>query len=109
MREAGSKIVKGVSETLLGMMSPESAMGKFVLVFNRVYSDGHCASELRAEARRPALLRRQPRVSNEPHAQLPQQRDVHPRDERAKGIDGRISRDEVVDGKLLFEVTVTYD
>jgi hypothetical protein len=27
----------------------------------------------------------------------------------AKGVDGRISKDEVVDGKLVFEATVTYD
>jgi hypothetical protein len=109
MREAGSVIVRGIYKFLLGLVSPESAVGKFVVVYNRVYSEGHCEI-----------------VQNEPGRIVLRYCDASPvfrtnlthnflssamfvlELNGAKDVDGRISRDEVVGGKIVFEVTVTY-
>jgi hypothetical protein len=109
MREAGSVIVRGIYKFLLGLVSPESAVGKFVVVYNRVYSEGHCEI-----------------VRNEPGQIVLRYCDASPvfranlthnflssamfilELNGAKDVDGRISRDEVVAGKIVFEVTVTY-
>jgi hypothetical protein len=109
MREAGSKIVRGIYKVLLGMLSPESAMGKFVVVYNRVYSEGRCelvsfkpnCVVLRYGGARPAFR------TNLTHNFVTSAMFILEMN-GAKGIDGRISRDEVVNGKLVFEVTVTY-
>jgi hypothetical protein len=109
MREAGSKIVKGIYKFLLGMMSPESAMGKFVLVYNRVYSEGHCEI-VTVEPKRVVLRYVDARPAfrtNLTHNFLASAIFILEMN-GAKNVDGRISRDEVVDGKLVFEVTATY-
>jgi hypothetical protein len=109
MREAGSKIVKGIYKFLLGLLSPESAMEKFVLVYNRVYSEGHC--ELVTSEKGHVVLRYcdcSPIFrTNLTHNFLASAMFILEMN-RAKDIDGRISRDEIVDGKLVFEVTLTY-
>ena len=110
MREAGSKIVKGIYKFLLGLMSPESAMTKFVTVYNRVYSEGHC--ELVKSEKGHVVLRYcdcSPVFrTNLTHNFLASAIFILEMN-GAKGIDGRISRDEVEGGKLVFEVTLTYD
>jgi hypothetical protein len=109
MREAGSKIVKGIYKFLLGLMSPESAMGKFVLVYNRVYSEGHC--ELVTQDKGHVVLRYcdcSPVFrTNLTHNFLASAIFILEMN-GAKNIDGRISRDEVEGGKLVFEVSLTY-
>ena len=109
MREAGSKIVKGIYKFLLGLMSPESAMGKFVLVYNRVYSEGHC--ELVTSEKGRVVLRYcdcSPIFrTNLTHNFLASAIFILEMN-GAKNIDGRISRAEVENGKLVFEVSVTY-
>jgi hypothetical protein len=109
MREAGSKIVKGIYKFLLGLLSPESAMEKFVLVYNRVYSEGHC--ELVTSEKGHVVIRYSDCSpvfrTNLTHNFLASAMFILEMN-RAKDIDGRISRDEIVDGKLVFEVTLTY-
>jgi hypothetical protein len=109
MREAGSKIVKGIYKFLLGLMSPESAMGKFVTVYNRVYSEGHC--ELVTSDQGHVVLRYcdcSPAFrTNLAHNFLASAIFILEMN-GAKSVDGRISRDEVESGKLVFEVTLTY-
>ncbi len=109
MREAGSKIVKGIYKFLLGMLSPESAMGKFVVVYNRVYSDGHCEL-VSCDAGRVVLryCDASPAFrTNLTHNFLASAMFILEMN-GAKDIDGSITRDEVEDGKLCFEVTLTY-
>jgi hypothetical protein len=109
LRESGPAIVRGAYKFLLGLLSPQSVIEKAVLVFNRLYSEGRF--EL---------------VKNEPHMAVVQYRDgsaefrTNVRNHfptgfifllelnRAKDVDARISRDEITDGKLLIEVTLTY-
>lgn len=109
MREAGSAIVRGAYKFLLGLFSPESAVEKFVIVYNRVYSEGHCEIVENLPGR--AVLRycdaRPVFRTNLTHNFLTSAMFVLELN-GAKGIDGRISRDEVVGGKIVFEVTVTY-
>ncbi len=110
MREAGSKIVKGIYKFLLGLLSPESALGKFAVVYNRVYNEGRC--EIVSSERGHAVLRycdASPVFrTNLTHNFLTSAIFILELN-GAKNIDGRISRDEVVGGKLVFEVTVTYE
>jgi hypothetical protein len=109
LRESGPAIVRGAYKFLLGLLSPQSVIEKAVVVFNRLYSEGRF--EL---------------VKNEPHVAVVQYRDAGPEFRtnvrnhfptgfifllelnRAKNVDGRISHDEIVDGKLVIEVTLTY-
>jgi hypothetical protein len=109
MREAGSVIVRSIYKFLLGLVSPESAVSKFVVVYNRVYSEGRCEI-----------------VTNEPGRVVLRYCDCAPvfrtnlthnflssamfilELNGATGIDGHVSRDEVVSGKLVFEASVTY-
>jgi hypothetical protein len=110
LRESGPAIVRGAYKFLLGLLSPQSVIEKAVLVFNRLYSEGRF--EL---------------VKNEPHVAVVRYRDASPdfrtnvrnhfptgfifllELNRAKNVDGRISRDEIVDGKLVMEVTLSYE
>ncbi len=109
MREAGSAIVRGVYKFLLGLLSAESAVSKCVILYNRAYSEGHC--EVVANDKGRAVLRycdASPAFrTNLRHNFVTGVMFVLELN-GAKGVDGRISRDEIVDGKLVFEVTVTY-
>jgi hypothetical protein len=109
MREAGSVIIRGVYKFLLGLMSPESAVSKFVLLFNRVYSEGKCEVVTNEPGR--AVLRyceASPVFrTNLTHNFLSGGMFVLEMN-GAKGVDGRISRDEVVRGKIVFEITLTW-
>jgi hypothetical protein len=109
MREAGSAIVRGVYKFLLGLVSPENAVGKFVVVYNRVYSEGHC--EIVSNEKGRVVLRycdANPAFrTNLTHNFLASAMFILELN-GATGIDGHVSRDEVVEGKLVFEVTVTF-
>ncbi len=109
LRESGPAIVRGAYKFLLGLLSPQSVIEKAVVVFNRLYSEG-----------------RFDLVKNDAHVAIVQYRDASPEFRtnvrnhfptgfifllelnRAKNVDGRISRDEIVDGKILIEVTLTH-
>jgi hypothetical protein len=109
LRESGPAIVRGAYKFLLGLLSAQSVIEKAVVVFNRLYSEG------RFEI-----------VQNEPHQAVVRYRDASPdfrtntrnhfpttfifllELNRAKNVDARISRDEIVDGKLVMEVTLTH-
>ncbi len=109
MREAGSVIARGVYKFVLGLLSTESAADKCVILYNRAYSEGHC--EMVENKRGRAVLRycdASPAFrTNLKHNFLTGVMFVLELN-GAKGVDGRISRDETVDGKIVFEVTVTY-
>lgn len=109
MREAGSVIVRTIYKFVLSLVSPENAVEKFVVVYNRVYSEGHC--EIVSKEKGRVVLRycdASPVFrTNLTHNFLSSAMFILELN-KAMGIDGRISRDEVVDGKLVFEVTLTY-
>jgi hypothetical protein len=109
MREAGSATVRTVYKFLVGLMSARSVVEKAVVVLNRAYSEGQ------AEI-----------LSNEPGRAVVRYSNCRP-DLRtnlsnnfgiafivvlemngAKGIEAQCTRDEVVDGKLIYEVTIAY-
>jgi hypothetical protein len=109
MREAGSVIVRTIYKFVLSLVSPENAVEKFVVIYNRVYSEGRC--EIVSNEKGRAVLRycdASPVFrTNLTHNFLSSAIFILELN-KAMGIDGRISRDEVVDGKLVFEVTLTY-
>jgi hypothetical protein len=109
MREAGSVIVRGIYKFLLGLLSAESAVSKLVIVYSRSYSEGHC--EVLENAPGHAVLRysdASPQFrTNLTHNFLSGAMFVLELN-GAKGVDGHVSRDEVVGGKLVFEITLTY-
>jgi hypothetical protein len=109
MREAGSSTVRGVYKFLLAFMSPQGVIEKSLILYNRAYSEGHVEI-----------------LTNEPGRAVLRYCDASPAFRTslthnflsgimfllelkgAKFVDGRISRDEVVSGKLVFEISVTY-
>jgi hypothetical protein len=109
MREAGSAIVRGIYKFLLGMMSAQSTLEKCVIVYNRSYNQGHC--ELVSNAAGRAIVRycdASPGLrTNLRNNFLPSLLFVMELN-GAKGVDGHVSRDEIVDGKLVYEATLTY-
>jgi hypothetical protein len=109
MREAGSAIVRTVYKFLLSLVSPENAVEKFVVVYNRVYSEGHCEIVTNEKGRAVLRYRDASPVfrTNLTHNFLSSAMFILELN-KATGIDGHVSRDEVVDGKLVFEVTLTY-
>ena len=109
MREAGSVIVRGIYKFVLGLLSTESAIDKCVIIYNRAYSEGHC--EIVENESGHAVVRycdASPAFrTNLKHNFLSGVMFVLELN-GAKDVDGRISRDEVVDGKIVFEISVTY-
>jgi hypothetical protein len=109
MREAGSSIVRGIYKFLLGMMSAQSTLEKCVIVYNRTYNQGHC--ELVSNDKGRAVVRycdASPALrTNLKNNFLPSLLFVMELN-GAKGVDGHVSRDEIVDGKLVYEATLTY-
>ncbi len=85
MREAGSAIVRGIYKLLLGLMSPQSAVDKVVIIYSRVYSEGHC--EIVKNERGQAILRycdASPCLPEKPDPQLLEWRHVRARDEQGQ-------------------------
>jgi hypothetical protein len=109
MRESGPAIVRGAYKFLLGLLSPVTVIDKCSLVYNRAYSEGRC--EIVKNERGQAIVRYsgasadfRTNLRNNFVTGYMFVLELH----GAKGVDGRISRDEVVEGKLVFEVTITY-
>jgi hypothetical protein len=110
MREAGATIVRTVYKIILGLMNPRSVLEKATSILGRTYSEGRCEVVENKPGR--AVLRYcdcgpevRENLSNHFHTSLIFVLELN----GAKQVDARISRDEVVDGKLIFEVTVTYE
>jgi hypothetical protein len=109
MREAGSVILRSVYKFLLGMMSPKAIIEKAALIFGRTYSEGRCEV-----------------VENQPGRAVLRYCDCSPEVRSnlsnnfatgiifvlelsgAKNVEVSATRNEVVDGKLVFEITATY-
>jgi hypothetical protein len=110
MREAGSTTVRRIYKFVLGLMSPVSVLEKGAIIYNRAYSEGHCdvvekdsrRAVVRYSGASPAF--RTSLVNNFPSGLL-----FLLELNGAKNVDARISRDEVVEDKLVFEVTVLFD
>jgi hypothetical protein len=109
MREAGSSIVRGVYKFILGLMSPQRVVDKAALIYSRTYSEGQC--EVVANEPGRAVLRYckcspalRPNLVNNFPTSLVFVLELN----GAKGADATITRDEIVDGKLVFETTITY-
>jgi hypothetical protein len=109
MRDAGSAILKSLYKFVLGLLSPKSVIDKVTLVWNRAYNEGRCEvvenvpgrGVLRYAGASPAF-----RTTLVHHfgSAIAMVLELN----RAKDVEVRVSRDEVVDGKLVYDVTVTY-
>ena len=90
MREAGGSIVvKSIYKVLLNLIGPTTAIDRAVQIYNRAYSEGRC--EIIENARGRAVVRY---VDGRP----------------SSGCSSRTARTTwLVSGKLMFEVSVTYD
>jgi hypothetical protein len=110
MREAGSATVRKIYKFVLGFMSPLRVLEKGTIIYNRAYSEGHCEIVekdpqrvvIRYGGASPAF--RTSLTNNFPTGLL-----FLLELNGATNIDMRISRDEVVDDKLVFEVTLSFN
>jgi hypothetical protein len=109
MREGGSNTLRSIYKFMIGLMSPHGAISKALILYNRAYSEGHC--EIVENRPGKAVVR----YCDAPPAfrvtltnNLPSGLMFLLEMNGAKHVDGRINRDEIVNGKLVFEVTVTY-
>ncbi len=109
MREAGSRTIRTIYKFLLGLMSAKSSLEKAMILYNRVYSEGHF-EVVENEAGRAVLRYRDasPAFRTNVTHNFPSGLMFLLEQGGAKRVDAHISRDEIVGGKLLFEVTVTY-
>jgi|HubBroStandDraft_6_1064221.scaffolds.fasta_scaffold77468_3 hypothetical protein len=109
MREAGSRTVRTIYKFLLGMMSAKTTIEKSLILYNRVYSEGHFDAVENEVGR--AVLRysdASPAFRTNVTHNFPSGIMYLLEQCGAKRVDAHISRDQVVGGKLVFEVTVTY-
>jgi lipocalin len=109
MRESGPRIVRGAYKILLGLFSTVSVIEKGTIVFNRCYSEGRC--EIVKNERGEAVIRYRDaspdfrtNLRNNFMTGLMWVLELN----GARNVAGRISSDEIVEGKLVFEVTLTY-
>jgi hypothetical protein len=110
MREAGSATVRRIYKFVLGFMNPQSVLEKGTIIYNRAYNEGRC--EVVEKGPHRAVVRyggaspafRTSLVNNFPTGLL-----FLLELNGVKNIDAQISRDEVVDEKLVFEVTVVFN
>jgi hypothetical protein len=109
MREAGSAIVRGVYKFILGLMNATTVLEKAAVIFSRTYSEGRC--EVLDHTRGRAILRYSdcdPGLRNNLTHNFPTGIVFVLELNGVRRPEATISRNEVVDGKLVFEVTVTY-
>ncbi len=109
MREAGPRTIRTIYKFLLGLMSAKTAIGKAVVLYNRVYSDGHF-EVVENELGRAVVRYRDasPAFRTNVTHNFPSGLVFILEQTGAKHVDAHISRDQIVGGKLFFEVTVTY-
>jgi hypothetical protein len=109
LRESGPQAVRSVYKFLLGLMSSQSALDGAAVVWNRAYSEGRCQVVENEPGR--AVLRYcdcSPAFRTTLIHHFPAGTTFALELSGAKNVDVRISRDEVVNDKLTFEVTATY-
>jgi hypothetical protein len=109
MREAGSAIVRTVYKFMLGLLNPRTVIDKGVAIYRRVYSQGQFDLVENIPGR--AVVRftdssagfRENLTNNLPTG-LVFLLELN----GAKDARSQVSRDEMVEGRMVFEVTVTY-
>jgi len=110
MREAGGSIVvKSIYKVLLHLIGPTTAIEKAVQIYNRAYNGGRC--EIVENVRGNAVVRYvdgSPALLNNLSHHLPTALAWVLEQGGAHDAAPRITRSDVIDGKLLFEVAVTY-
>lgn len=109
MREAGSSIVRGVYKFVLALMSPESAIDKATMLYNRCYNEGSCEIPENGPGRAVARYK-----GCSPAFRTNLVNNFGPgfvfllETSGLSNIEARTTRDEVVGGKLTYDVTLTY-
>jgi hypothetical protein len=109
MREAGSSIVRGVYKFILGLMNAKSVIEKAAFIFSRTYSEGRCEVVENVPGR--AVLRYcdcGPGLRNNLSHNFATSLIFVLELNGVQQPDARITRDELQEGKLVYEVTVTY-
>jgi hypothetical protein len=110
MREAGgSVVVKSIYKVLLHLIGPTTAIEKAVQIYNRAYNGGRC--EIVANERGRAVVRYldgSPALLNNLSHHLPTAMVWVLEQNGAHDAAAKITRSDVIDGKLVFEVSVTY-
>jgi hypothetical protein len=109
MREAGSKIVRGVYKFVLGLTSSASVIEKGAVIYNRAYSEGRC--QILENVRGRAVVRYldgSPALLNNLSHHLPTAIVWVLEQSGAHDAAPTITRRDVAGGKLSFEVAVTY-
>jgi hypothetical protein len=110
MREAGGSIVvKSIYKVLLHLVGPTTAIEKAVQIYNRAYNGGRC--EIVENVRGRAVIRYldgSPALLNNLSHHLPTAIVWVLEQGGAHDAVPTITRSDVVGGKLVFEVSVTY-
>jgi hypothetical protein len=112
MSETGSAILRGVYRFVLGLMSPVSVVEKATVVYNRAYNQGRCQIMENVPGR--AVIRfvdveALPEIRSSLNGNFPQGFAFVLGLHGAKDVKSSVTRDEVVvDGKLVFETTISY-
>jgi hypothetical protein len=109
MRESGPAIIRGVYKFFLGLLNPTTVITQGMVIFGRSYSEGHFEvvenvmghAVVRSRDARPGLRTNLLNNMGSCLVFLLELNGVH--DPRFT-----ITRDEVVDGKLVFELTLNY-
>jgi hypothetical protein len=110
MREAGgSVLVKTVYKVVLSLVGATTAIERAVTIYNRAYSEGRC--EIVENVRGRALVRYvggSPALRDNLVHHLPTSILWVLEQNGARNADVRVMRSDAVDGKLIFEVAVSY-
>ena len=110
MREAGGSIVvKTIYKVLLSLVGATTAVDRAVQIYNRAYSEGRCEVVENVHGR--AVVRYvdgSPAFRNNVSHHLPTAIVWVLEQNGARNAAAKITHNDVVNGKLVFEVTVTY-
>ncbi len=110
MREAGGSIVvKSIYKVLLNLVGPTTAVERGIQIYNRAYSEGRC--EIVENVRGRAVVRyvdAGPALLHNLSHHLPTAIVWVLEQSGVQEVVPTITRSDVVDGKLRFEVAVTY-
>ena len=110
MREAGgSVVVKTVYKVILSLVGATTAIDRAAQLFNRAFSEGRC--EVVENTRGRAVVRYvdgSPALRNNLSHHLPTALVWVLEQNGARDAEAKITRNDVVDRKLVFEVAVTY-
>jgi hypothetical protein len=110
MREAGSVVVRGIYRLVVGVLNTRRVIETGVSIYRRAYNSGRCEALENAPGRavvryggaNPALRTNLVHNFSPGLVYLLEMNGAH-------NVKSTITRDEVVDGKLEFDVTLTYE